>query len=63
MRNYIFTQREREIVEAYLKGGLKLDGFQVLAGRIRRNAKKLINDMELLKKIVEKMEESSEGKV
>jgi hypothetical protein len=62
MRNYIFTQREHEIVEAYLKRGLKLDGFQVLAGRVRKNTKKLMNDMELLRKIVEKLEESSEGK-
>jgi len=60
MRNYIFTQREREIVEAYLKRGLKLDGFQVLAGRVRKNAKKLMNDMELLKKIIEKLKEPPE---
>jgi len=60
MRNYIFTEREREIVEAYLKRKLKLDGFQVLAGRVRKNAKKLMSDMELLKKIMEKLEEPSE---
>jgi len=60
MRNYIFTEREREIVEAYLKRKLKLDGFQVLAGRVRKNAKKLMRDMELLRKIVEKLEEPSE---
>ena len=62
MRNYVFTQREREIVEAYLRRGLKLDGFQVLAGRIRRNSKKLMNDLALLKQIMKKLEESSEGK-
>jgi len=60
MRNYIFTEREREIVEAYLKRKLKLDGFQVLAVRVRKNAKKLMSDMELLKKIMEKLEEPSE---
>jgi len=60
MRNYIFTEREREIVETYLKRNLKLDGFQVLTGRIRANAKKLIDDVELLEKIVEKLEESSQ---
>jgi len=60
MRNYIFTEREREIVEAYLKRKLKLDGFQVLAVRVRKNSKKLMSDMELLKKIMEKLEEPSE---
>ena len=62
MRNYILTEREREIVEAYLKRDLKLDGFQVLAGRIRRNAKKLMNDVELLKRIMRKLESHLENR-
>jgi hypothetical protein len=59
MREYILTQREREILKTYLKKGIKLNGFSVLILRLRRSSKVLMEDLELIKSALEKIEEES----
>jgi hypothetical protein len=57
MRGYILTERERKILQAYIKENLKLDGFSVLALRLKRWKKKpTLNDLELMDKALEKFE-------
>ena len=56
MREYILTERERKILETFVKDNVKLDGFSVLALRLKRSNKKLIKDMELVKAALEKLE-------
>ena len=50
MRTYIFTEKEREILETYLKERKKLNGFSVLQHRLKRS-RRLLEDIELLMKI------------
>jgi len=55
MREYILTERERKILETFIKQGIKLDGFSVLALRLERSNKKLIEDIELIKAALKKL--------
>ena len=55
MREYILTERERKILETFIKEGIKLDGFSVLALRLERSNKKLIEDIELIKAALKKL--------
>ena len=55
MREYILTERERKILETFIKQGIKLDGFSVLALRLERSNKKLIEDIELIKATLKKL--------
>ena len=55
MREYILTERERKILETFIKEGIKLDGFSVLALRLERSNKKLIEDIELIKATLKKL--------
>lgn len=56
MREYVLTERERKILEAFLERGVKLDGFSVLAIRLKRANKKLTKDLELIKAALKKLE-------
>lgn len=56
MREYILTQREREILKTFVETGVKLNGFSVLAIRLKRANKKLSDDMKLIKASLEKLE-------
>jgi len=35
MRTYIITEQERKIIKAFLEKGEKLEGFRMLASRLR----------------------------
>lgn len=59
MREYILTQREREILKTFVETGVKLNGFSVLALRLKRSHKKLLDDVELIKASLEKLEHES----
>jgi len=56
MREYVLTQRERKILEAFTESGIKLNGFSVLAIRLKRANKKLTEDMTLITATLEKLE-------
>jgi len=56
MREYVLTEKEREIVRQYLKDGTKLYGFYQLVSRGKRNLLRLREDLELLEKILKKRE-------
>lgn len=47
MRTYIFTDKERNIIETYLKDGTELEGYNVLLLRLSRHIFQLNNDFEL----------------
>lgn len=55
MREYILTDREREILKNYLEKGIKLDGFSVLSLRAKRVSKKLGEDMKLIEAFLKKL--------
>jgi len=46
MRSYIFTDRERSIVETFLRTGRRVEGFKMIAYRVR-TFKRLAKDVEL----------------
>lgn len=45
MRNYIFTEKELEIISSFLEKGMRLDGFNQLRHRIREHWPRICNDM------------------
>jgi len=57
MREYILTPREREILKTYIESGIKLNGFSVLALRLKRASKTLLEDIEIIKAALKKMGE------
>jgi hypothetical protein len=57
VRRYVLTERERKILKIYVEENVKLDGFSVLALRLKRWKKKpTLNDLELMDKALEKFE-------
>ena len=48
MRSYIFTDREREILNAWLKNKERLEGFNRLAFNTRKDILTIFEDMELV---------------
>jgi len=56
MREYILTEREREILKTFIETGLKLNGFSVLIIRLKRANKRLMDDIELIRAALEKLE-------
>jgi len=56
MRTAIFSDKEREMVEHYLKTGEKGEGFRVLAHRVHQSKKLLKEDFDLMTKFLAKLE-------
>ena len=56
MREYVLTQRERKILETFIESGIKLNGFSVLAIRLKRAAERLMGDIKLISATLEKLE-------
>jgi len=56
MRKRILTDNEREIIEAYLNDGTKLEGFRTLKFRVNHvgDKSKILNDLELINKFKNK---------
>ena len=55
MRTAIFSDKEREMVNLFLKTGEKGEGFRVLAHRVRQS-QKLKKDFDLMTKFLAKLE-------
>lgn len=48
MRTYIFTERERKIIETYIESGKRLEGFNQLDHRLRSAWPRLVDDLVLV---------------
>jgi len=55
MREYLFTEIERGIINDYIENEVKKPGFRVLKYRIIENYEKISRDFELLKNFKEKI--------
>jgi len=56
MRTALFSDKEREMVERFLKTGEKREGFRVLAHRVRKGKIPITEDYELMIRFLTKME-------
>ena len=61
MRTYIFTDKERNIIETYLRNGTELEGFNVLLLRLSRHIFQLNSDYELATEFIIRNAEGSVG--
>jgi len=59
MREYIFTDREREALKAYLEKGKADVCFYVVLKRMKENRSRLNQDMELLEKVLRARKEGA----
>lgn len=56
MRNFILTEREREILRAYVTQDIKLDGFSVTILRVKHwDRKKIDEDIALIMNALKKL--------
>jgi hypothetical protein len=55
MRQYVFTDVERKILETYLKKDIKLQDFRILMFRIKKNHEQLKSDMKLIDAVLQKV--------
>lgn len=60
MRLYIFTKRERQILDAWLNNATKLEDFRILKHLIISNASQLQQDYELLQKALTSFSKTKE---
>lgn len=51
MREYIFTEKERKIIETYVESGIRLEGFNQLDHRMKGAWSKLLEDLALALKL------------
>jgi len=56
MRTALFSDKEREMVERFLETGEKGEGFRVLAYRVRRGHIRIIEDFDLMTRLLIKIE-------
>ena len=56
MRTALFSDKERDMVNLFLKTGEKGEGFRVLAHRVRQSKVPIIEDYELMIRLLTKME-------
>lgn len=54
MRMYILTQKERDTLEAFVKSGVKLNGFSVLKLRLKKAQITLEKDLKLIQSVLQK---------
>jgi hypothetical protein len=55
MRGYVFTKDEKQILNAYIKKGVKIRHFNVIMTLIRRNKDNLEGDLKILNSVVRKI--------
>lgn len=60
MRTYIFTDKERNIIETYLKDETELEGYHVLLLRLSRHIFQINNDFELATRFLLEIAEGPE---
>lgn len=51
MREYIFTEEEKKIIETYVESGTRLEGFNQLDHRMKAAWPKLLEDLTLAFKL------------
>lgn len=56
MRTALFSDKEREMVNQFLKTGEKGEGFRVLAFRVRQSQIMIMEDFDLMIKVLTKLE-------
>lgn len=56
MREYILTDKERQIIKRFIETGEKLEGFKIILHRAR-NMQTVTNDLELIKVLLSKVQE------
>ena len=56
MRSKILTEHEKHLLRVFLTEGIRQEGFRVLLHRIRKNVNRIKDDMELMLKVLEKLE-------
>ena len=56
MRNRILTEHERHLLRIFLAEGIKQEGFKVLLHRMRKNVNRIKDDIELMLKVLGKLE-------
>ncbi|GAG69881.1 unnamed protein product [marine sediment metagenome] len=56
MRTAIFSDKEREMANIFLKTGEKGEGFRVLAFRVRQSQIQIMEDFDLMTRFLTKME-------
>ena len=56
MRTALFSDKEREMVNHFLKTGKKGDGFRVLAHRVRQAQIMILEDFDLMIRLLTKIE-------
>jgi len=56
LRQRILTDRERDILETYIREGVRLDGFSVLKLRSQRFGAKLKEELDLIQASLRKFE-------
>jgi hypothetical protein len=55
MREYLLTEKEKQVITEYLETGKKLEGFRVILHRAK-NMQVINSDLELIKKFLSKVE-------
>ena len=56
MRSKILTEHERHLLRVFLTEGIRQEGFKVLLHRMRKNVNRIKGDMELMLKVLGKLE-------
>ena len=56
MRTALFSDKEREMVNHFLKTGEKGEGFRVLAYRVRQSQIMIMEDFDLMIRLLTKIE-------
>jgi len=60
MRSYIITEREREIIKAFLERGERLEGFRTLLSRLRKlELQDVDHQVKLIKQFLAKVEKKA----
>ena len=54
----LLSNKERQILIHFIKTGNKQEGFRMLKTRIKRNYPTIVEDFDLLKKVVDKLVET-----
>ncbi|MEM3579341.1 MAG: hypothetical protein QXL54_03850 [Candidatus Bathyarchaeia archaeon] len=54
VRSYILTEHERKILERFIKNGERLNGITTLMTYLRKNLKRLKEDMQLIDEALQK---------
>jgi hypothetical protein len=57
MREYLLTQKEKQIIKHYLENGEKLEGFRMLLSRCKKT-EAINKDLELVKQFLAKVEQT-----